>query len=442
MPSSLSLSQTTQSNDNYSNEDSYLHAILDSARPFIRGELENVDQKLPSLVAVLRSVGAAECWHKHGSFFDHLLDIYRILKLWNSPDPVCLCGLFHSAYSNSYVNLAIFDPSTGRDTVRQHVGADAERLIHLFCIVPRQPLIHDDLLFHYSDSELIEHLKLSEISLRNIKGNKRESSNKEEDLDLQGWRKKLQSLLPADGIVVKHFRTGEEVRVSRRIVAVFLMMTMADFSDQLFGFQDELFDNSNGRLEFAGNNFTALWPGDGKPGLWLNSISRMGALYMLIVREEEILIEERKRAGGVEVEEGRDEEIELVVPPVFDGCTKVLDAEEQIEARDLYWEVVCDVSKKGLERAEELLLKSIEKNPFVGEPHVVLGQFYLGKGRFEEAEREAERGLTLLLEWGNPWDKRTSWEGWIAWSRVLLMKAKERSWPQTSWGILNLGLVR
>ncbi|OVA07402.1 hypothetical protein BVC80_8825g9 [Macleaya cordata] len=425
MPSSLP-SPPTQSN---------LETILEAARPFLRGELESVDPKLPSLVSVLRSVGAAECWHKHGSFFDHLLDIYKILKLWNSPNSVCLCGLFHSAYSNSYVNLAIFDPSTGRDTVRNHVGEAAERLIHLFCIVPRQSLIHDDLLFNYTDQELVQHLKLSEISLKNAK--ETGVFNSEEE-----WRMKLNSILPSEGISVKHIKTGDEVLVSRRVVAIFVLMTMADFSDQIFGFQDILFDNENGRLEFSGNNFGALWPGDGKPGLWMNSISRMGAIYALLVREEEIFIEERKRVGGNVSNEGRDEEIELVVPPVFENCTRVLDAGDQIIARDLYWEAVCDGGKNGLEKAEELLLRCIEKNPFVGEPHVVLGQIYLTKGRFEEGEKEAENGLKLLLEWGSPWDKRMSWEGWVAWARVLVMKAKEKSWPQTSWGILNLGLVR
>ncbi|KAF8398282.1 hypothetical protein HHK36_017209 [Tetracentron sinense] len=413
----------------------YLQNLLQSARPFLRGELQTIDPNLPSLVSVLRSVGAGECWHKHGSFLDHLLDIYRILKLWNTPDSVSLCGLFHSAYSNSYVNLAIFDPSTGRDTVRGLVGEAAERLIHLFCIVPRQPLIHENLLFCYTDRELQEHLGFSEISLRNAK--ERGLFNHDE-----GWRKKVQSVLPDKGICVKHIKTGEDVQVSRRIVAVFLLMTVADFSDQIFGFQDVLFDNLNGRLEFSGNSYAALWPGDGKPGLWMNSISRMSALYALIVREEEIFMEERKRVGGCLLDGGRDEEIELVIPPVFKNCTKVLDAGDQIVARDLYWEAVCDGSKRGLEKAEELLLKCVEKNPFVGEPHVVLSQVYLTKGRFEEAEGEAEKGLTLILEWGSPWDKRMSWEGWVAWVRVLLMKARERSWPQTSWGILNLGLVK
>ncbi|KAJ8759274.1 hypothetical protein K2173_006794 [Erythroxylum novogranatense] len=420
---------------NTSHDDKYLQSLLASTRPFLRGELELIDQNLPSLIAVLRSVGAGECWHKHGSFLDHLIDTYRILKIWKAPDCVCLCGLFHSAYSNSYVNLAIFDPNTGRDVVRNHVGEAAERLIHYFCIVPRQPLIHDNLLFKYSDTELVEHLKSSEMSLRNAK--EKGLFDGEET-----WRKKLNSLLPANGITVKHIKTGEDVLLARRIVAVFLLMTMADFSDQLFGFQDALFDNFDGRLEFLGNNIAALWPGDGKPGLWMNSVSRMGAVYTLIVREEDIFVEERSRGGGSRMNRERDEDIELVVPPVLENCRRVIGDGDQIIARELYWEAVCDVSKKGLEKAEGLLLSCIEKNPSVGEPHVVLGQVYLTKGRFEEAEKEAEKGVRLILEWGSPWDKRMSWTGWVAWGRVLLMKAKEKSWPQTPWGILNLGLVR
>ncbi|KAI3474333.1 hypothetical protein Pfo_029156 [Paulownia fortunei] len=378
----------------------HLERLLEYARPFLRGELETVDENLPRHVSVLRAAGAGECWHKHGSFLDHLLGVYRILKMWKAPDAVCLCGLFHSAYSNSYVNLAIFPPSSaGRDTVRAHVGPTAERLIHLFCV-------------------LIEHLRSSEISLNKIRG-KGEGEGEDEDEDEESWRGKLQSLCPAEGIKVKHIKTGEDVLVSRRLVAVFLLMTMADFSDQLFGFQDVLFENSNGRLEFSGNNTLAsLWPGDGKPGLWMNSISRMAAMYTLIVREEEIFRSSEKKHGMV-VPTGRDEDLELVIPPIFEGCTRI-----------------------GLERAEEMLLRSVEKNPFVGEAHVVLGQIYLGKGSFEAAEKAAERGLRLILEWGSPWDKRMTWQGWIAWGRVLLMKAKERSWPHNSWGILNLGLVR
>lgn len=195
----------------------------------------------------------------------------------------------------------------------------------------------------------------------------------------------------------------------------------------------------------AGNSFTALWPGSGKPGLWMTSISRMGGIYTLLLREEELFIKERLQSGGVHIDPSRDEDLELVTPPVFDNCTKLLDSQDQILARDLYWEAVCEEGKwdtSTLERAEELLSRSIEKNPFVGEPRVVLAQVYLSMGRYEEAEKTADKGLRLLLEWGSPWDKRMSWEGWVAWVRVLLMKAKDKSWPNSSWGILNLGLVK
>ncbi|CAI0444157.1 unnamed protein product [Linum tenue] len=116
-----------------------------------------------------------------------------------------------------------------------------------------------------------------------------------------------------------------------------------------------------------------------------------------------------------------------------------------MEARELYWEAVAGKGSRSeldLEAAEELLVRSVEKNAVVGEPRVVLAQVYLSKGRFKEAEREAAVGLRLILEWGSAWDKRMSWEGWVSWARVLLMKAEEKSWPNTSWGILNLGLVR
>ncbi|KAK1278749.1 hypothetical protein QJS04_geneDACA014780 [Acorus gramineus] len=411
-----------------------LQDLIDSARPFLRGELETVDPALPSLISVLRSAGAGECWHKHGSFLDHLMDVYKILKLWSAPDEVARCGLFHSAYSNSYVNLAIFDAATSRDHVRRLIGDPAENLIHLFCVVPRQPLIHDDLLFQYpSESELVEHLKSSEESLLKA----REEGIFDPD---EPWQRKIRSVLPPDGVVVKHIKTGEDLRVSRRVVATFLMMTMADFSDQIFGFQDSLFENIDGRLGFAGNNHKAIWPGDGKPGLWMNSISRMGAIYSLIVRDEEIMIEERKRSNGDGVDESRDEQIELVIPPVLEGCTRILDAEEQIKARDLYWKAVAcgEEEKKGEEEMEGLLLECVERNPFVGEPHLVLGQLYMGMGRYEEAEREAERGLRLVVEWGSPWDKRMSWEGWVAWGRVILMKA--RVWESSSSAAVFEGL--
>jgi len=225
---------TTTNNDD--------EVLLASARPFLRGELEAVDPALPGLAAVLRAAGAGECYHKHGTFLAHLLDVYRILRLWGAPDAVARCGLFHSSYSNSYVNLAIFQPDTGRAHVAAVVGAPAERLVHLFCVVPRHRIIHDDLLFHYTDQELRDHLRESSSSL--------DPSSAEPDDELPAWRRKLRSLVPAEGVVATHIRTGEPVALSRRVLPAFLLITVADFSDQYTDYQD-------GRLEFAGDNWGA-----------------------------------------------------------------------------------------------------------------------------------------------------------------------------------------
>jgi hypothetical protein len=40
-----------------------------------------------------------------------------------------------SAYSNSFVNLAIFKPDVERSKVADIIGKEAEELTHLFCVV-------------------------------------------------------------------------------------------------------------------------------------------------------------------------------------------------------------------------------------------------------------------------------------------------------------------
>jgi hypothetical protein len=50
---------------------------------------------------------------------------------------------------------------------------------------------------------------------------------------------------------------------------------------------------------------------------------------------------QERNKSGVDAPLDHDEEIELVIPPVFNYSTKVLDPMEQITARDLYWEAIC-----------------------------------------------------------------------------------------------------
>lgn len=65
----------------------------------------------------------------------HLFEVYKILKIWGADDVIAKCGLMHSAYSNSYVNLAIFKPDVERTRVATLVGPECEKLIHTFCVV-------------------------------------------------------------------------------------------------------------------------------------------------------------------------------------------------------------------------------------------------------------------------------------------------------------------
>ena len=68
-------------------------------------------------------------------------------------------------------------------------------------------------------------------------------------------------------------------------------------------------------------------------------------------------------------------------------------------------------------------------------------QLYLMDGSYQRAGDQAKRGLDLLCQWGTPWDKRIPWAGWIAWARVLMLNARDRTWPETIRQHNNLGMV-
>ncbi|CAD6248883.1 unnamed protein product [Miscanthus lutarioriparius] len=173
---------------------------------------------------------------------------------------------------------------------------------------------------------------------------------------------------------------------------------------------------------------------------------RLAALYGLITRDEQLIAMQMQGAGH----HHHDDDMvvgELVVPAVFERCSRVLDPGEQKVPRDLYWEAITTTrsSKDNRKDTEALLRESIAMNPLVGEPHLVLAQLLLNDGRYAKAEAAAAagRGVRLLLQWGSSWDKRMSWEGWVSWGRLMGDKARHRrgTWPRTAWGIINLGLV-
>jgi hypothetical protein len=187
-----------------------------------------------------------------------------------------------------------------------------------------------------------------------------------------------------------------------------------NYAEQFFGWQDRMFGNGPG---LGGSNYRSLWPGDGRPGLWLNLVSRMAAALRACDHRP--------------------------LPPVLDRCTSLLDAGPEREARDRYWRVVYELTDDpDAPEATRLLEESCALNPFAGEPHALLAQLHVHRGRFEEAEAHAATAIRLLTEWATPYDKRLPWGAWVAWSRVLWKAARERSWPDTAMGVISLGEVR
>lgn len=360
--------------------------LTDVARALLVEDYALVDKRVPHLLARLRERGADYCWHKHGTFKQHLLGVWKILALWEQPQALARCGLFHSAYSNSYVNLAIFKAGVDRDLVREDCGEEAEDLIYKFCVIPRQDIIVDTLF--------------------------------------------PMEKVPLEGLTVPHIHTKEPVHLSTDLLGALLVMTMADVADQQYGWQDDLFGDAQWKPQKVEGTATSneteavmhpytLWPGLSKPGLWMYFVSKLATL----ARSCPIA----KR------------------PPVFDEGRFLLDRTAERQARDLYWEVISeDPRDKGkVDVNIDRLTQALELNPFLAEPNTLLAQLYLVKGDFAAAEKAADRAIELFVQWGTNWDKRVSFEAWMAWTRVLSQHAEDKTpWHNNSWGVINLGLVR
>ena len=55
-------------------------------RSLLRERYGEVDAAIPAMLSVLSDRGADECWHKHSTFMQHLVGVWRSLTLFS----VCL----------------------------------------------------------------------------------------------------------------------------------------------------------------------------------------------------------------------------------------------------------------------------------------------------------------------------------------------------------------
>ena len=80
--------------------------ISEPVSALLEGRHTVFDADLPTFLERLRERRADHCWHKHSTFKQHLHGVWQILALWGRSRDLCRTGLYHSAYSNSYVNRA------------------------------------------------------------------------------------------------------------------------------------------------------------------------------------------------------------------------------------------------------------------------------------------------------------------------------------------------
>lgn len=189
---------------------------------FLADDYPAIDPHLPEIMTLLNARRAGQSWHKHGTFKDHLVGTFRMLKLWGQPSSTAYCGLFHSVYSNEYVDLALFDPAHERYVLRELLGAQTEALIYRFCTIPRTAFMRDVL---------------------------------------------ARERIPADGLRL----TGPDASVhalDRRETGIYLVVTMADLLEQWYSWQE---DTMSGYPEFGPVDAktmwsVTLWPGQFRPG--------------------------------------------------------------------------------------------------------------------------------------------------------------------------------
>jgi len=97
----------------------------------------DADPRNQQLHAAMRATVPAALEHTGSAGFDdHLLGVQAVLRGWGQDVPLGDAGLFHSIYgTEGFAGFAL--PFTERASIRTLVGARAERLAWIFCVLDR-----------------------------------------------------------------------------------------------------------------------------------------------------------------------------------------------------------------------------------------------------------------------------------------------------------------
>ncbi|HJQ82729.1 MAG TPA: hypothetical protein VKA21_01540 [Candidatus Binatia bacterium] len=95
--------------------------------------------ELDGALRLLADAGAGTTVHPSGTLLGHLQGTRALLVRWGCAEHVCAAGLYHSVYGTEAFRRATIGPHE-RACVRDCIGADAERLAHLYCTMVRRSL--------------------------------------------------------------------------------------------------------------------------------------------------------------------------------------------------------------------------------------------------------------------------------------------------------------
>lgn len=302
--------------------------------------------------------------HARSTFYEHLKGTFQILSAWNQPSHITRAGMIHTGYSGDLFQFFLFDSNqkSDRTSLAQWIGPEAESLVYHFGTIHRGDLCQ----FSQAVSGTV-----------------------------------VTPVCHSENVTVAH-RGLKEVQVSPQLAAEILMVTIADYLDQMVdtnGWRDHHQHDDGG---------TTLYPGNGRPALgfyWFSSVCKAIKPFLEIV------------------------------PDVFDACDTVITVENETKARDAYWNVTIDEADLDTEAQISLLQQTAELNPFVGEPNLLLSQIYFRQGHFREAAIQAQTSLKKFYTLASCWDKRRSFAYWVGYARIMLLRSNRKleenqySWP-------------
>jgi hypothetical protein len=93
--------------------------------------------ELEAKLQFLRAFNVDRLEHTEKGLLSHLLGTRNLLESWGARHALYDAGLFHSVYgTQAYLQTAV--PMSRRDEVRAIIGAEAENLVWLFCVMRRE----------------------------------------------------------------------------------------------------------------------------------------------------------------------------------------------------------------------------------------------------------------------------------------------------------------